>query len=51
MGETEKYIYCLVENHGRKRLLGRPKRRWETIICVFKRINLDGVDWVRGCCG
>jgi hypothetical protein len=46
-GRTEKYIYYLVETHGRKRLLGRPKRRWEKIIFVFKETNLEGVDWVR----
>jgi hypothetical protein len=34
-GTTEKYINFLVENHVRKGLLGRPKRRWEEIIYVF----------------
>ena len=43
-GRTEKYIYCLVEICGRKRLLGRTKRRWEVITYVFEEINLDGVD-------
>jgi hypothetical protein len=42
-GRTEKYVYCLVENNRKKSLLGRPKRRFEEIIFVFKEINLGRV--------
>jgi len=34
-GRTEKYIYYLVEIHGRRRPLGRTEHRWEDIIYVF----------------
>jgi hypothetical protein len=36
-GRTERYIYCSVEKNGRKRLLGRPKRRWKRLFLCLKR--------------
>jgi hypothetical protein len=43
-GRTENYIYCFVENYGRKKLLGRPKRRWGGIIDVLKEMRFGCMD-------
>jgi hypothetical protein len=37
----------LVRQHGRKRKLGRPRRRWEdNIKVVLKEIWWEGVNWM-----
>jgi hypothetical protein len=38
----------LVGKPERKRLLGRPRRRWEDLVRMDLRdIGLGGVDWIR----
>jgi hypothetical protein len=41
MGEERKVYKVLVENSGRKRPLGRPRRRWENGI----RMDLREIGW------
>jgi hypothetical protein len=36
----------LVEKPEGKRLLGRPRRRWEGNIEIILKIGRNGVDWV-----
>lgn len=35
---------CLLEKPERKRLLDRPKHRWEDIVMNLKKIGYRGVD-------
>jgi hypothetical protein len=46
MGETRSAYRILVGKPG-KRLLGRPKRRWECIIEMdLREIGLGCMDWI-----
>jgi hypothetical protein len=48
MGEDRKVYKVLVGKPEGKRLLGRPRRRWEDGIRMdLKEIGLGGVDWIR----
>jgi hypothetical protein len=45
-GEADAYR-ILVENLEGKKLLGRPRRRWEdNIKMVHREMRWDGVDWI-----
>jgi hypothetical protein len=47
MGEERKVYKVLVGKPEGKRLLGRPRRRWEDGIRMYLReIGLGGVDWI-----
>jgi hypothetical protein len=48
MGEERKVYRVLVGKPEGKRLLGRPRRRWEDGIRMdLREIGLVGVDWIR----
>jgi hypothetical protein len=48
MGEERKVYKVLVAKPEGKRLLGRPRRRWEDGIRMdLREIGLGGVDWIR----
>jgi hypothetical protein len=48
IGEERKVYKVLVGKPEGKRLLGRPRRRWEDWIRMdLKEIGLGGVDWIR----
>jgi hypothetical protein len=48
MGEERKMYKVLVGKPEGKRLLGRPRRRWEDGIRMdLREIGLGGVDWIR----
>jgi hypothetical protein len=48
MGEERKVYKVLVEKPEGKRLLGRPRRRWEDVIIMdLKEIGFGGVDWIQ----
>jgi hypothetical protein len=48
MGEERKVYKVFVGKPEGKRLLGRPRRRWEDGIKTDRReIGLGGVDWIR----
>jgi hypothetical protein len=48
MGEERKVYKVLVGKLKEKRLLGRPRRRWEDGIRMdLREIGLGGVDWIR----
>jgi hypothetical protein len=48
MGEERKLYKVLVGKPEGKRLLGRPRRRWEDGIRMdLREIDLRGVDWIR----
>jgi hypothetical protein len=48
MGEKRKVYKVFVGKLEGKRLLGRPRRRWEDGITMdLKKIDLGGVDWIR----
>jgi hypothetical protein len=48
IGEERKVNKVLVGKPERKRLLGRPRRRWEDGIRMdLREIGLGGVDWIR----
>jgi hypothetical protein len=46
MGEMRKAQNILVGKPERKRLLGRPRRRWEDIRMDLKEIRWEDVDWI-----
>jgi hypothetical protein len=47
MGTKRNAFWILVETPERKRLLGRPRRRWEDNIKMdLREIGWDGVDWI-----
>jgi hypothetical protein len=47
MGEMRNALNVLVGKPGRKRPLGRSRRRWERNIRMdLREIGWDGVDWV-----
>jgi hypothetical protein len=40
-------LICVIEKSGRKRPLGRPRRRWvDNIKIDHREIGWDGVDWI-----
>jgi hypothetical protein len=48
MGEERKVYKVLVGKPEGKRLLGRPRRRWEDGIRMdLREIGLGSVDWIR----
>jgi hypothetical protein len=48
MGEEKKVYKVLVGKPEEKRLLGRPRRRWEDGIRMdLREIGLGGVNWIR----
>jgi hypothetical protein len=48
MGEERKVYKVSVGKPEGKRLLGRPRRRWEDRIRMdLREIGLGGVDWIR----
>jgi hypothetical protein len=48
MGEERKVYEVLVGKPEGKRLLGRPRRRWEDKIRMdLGEIGLGGVDWIQ----
>jgi hypothetical protein len=48
MGEERKVYKVLVGKPEGKRLLGRPRRRWEDGVRMdLREIGLEGVDWIR----
>ena len=47
MGERRSVYRLLVEKPGRKRSLGRPRRRWEDNIKMdLQEVECGDVDWV-----
>jgi hypothetical protein len=47
-GAVEKFTQFWLENLGRDRPLGRPRRRWEDNTRMDRReIRLKVVDWIR----
>jgi hypothetical protein len=47
MGEDKKVYKVLVGKPGGKRLLGRPRRRWENRIRLFfGEVGFGGVEWI-----
>jgi hypothetical protein len=49
MGEGRGVYRVLVGRPEGKRLLGRPRRRWEDNIKMmdFRKIGMDGAKWIR----
>jgi hypothetical protein len=48
MGEGRGVYRVLVGRPESKKLLGRPRRRWEENIKVdLKEIRIDGANWIR----
>jgi hypothetical protein len=46
-GGDEKCIQDIGEKRKKKRLLGRPRRRWVDDIKIdLREIGLDGMDWI-----
>jgi hypothetical protein len=47
MGEERKVYKILVGNPERKRLLGRPRRRWEVGFRMDLRGLAGGIEWIQ----
>jgi hypothetical protein len=47
MGEMRSACNILIGNHEGKRLLGRPRRRWENNIRMdLTEVGWEGLDWM-----
>jgi hypothetical protein len=48
MGGVERHIQVLVGKHERKRLLGRPRHRWEDNLKTdLLEVGCGGLDWIK----